>query len=107
MVVGAEPAVPSVQGGRALELLEEELTRLALAGSRRVDVEVRELVSRLGADVARGHREVPRQPAFVGHVPGLDVAPVDVAGIGRAHVRRGRQVHRARAQVGSSEERDA
>ena len=107
VVVAAEVAVEAPQGARAAELLEERLARLSLARGRRVDVVEAHHLRRLGAHVRRRKPEVGRQPPFVREVPGLDVAAVEVVVIRRAHQGRRRQVHRARAFVGSSEERDA
>ena len=52
---------------------------------RRVDVEEHVAAVALRADVGDVDGDVEREPAFVGHVPRLDRAAIDVTRLGRPH----------------------
>src|SRR5262249_29971686 len=107
VIVRAQPAVEPPGESGPPERDTEWPTRLALTDARRVDVLEPQLVGRERADVARGQRHVPRQPALVGEIPGLYVAAVDRVGIRRAHARVRGQIDGPGAQVRREEERDA
>src|SRR2546422_9414088 len=84
MVVGAQEALPKQGTGRAVPKLGlvVRLPRLTRAGERRVEVEVTELVHRLRTHITHGEEEICWKSPFHDEVPGLDVAPLQLA---RAH----------------------
>ena len=80
---------------------------VAAAGRAVVDVQVGIAAIGGGADIRELGRDVERPAVFVGDVPLLDGAAIDLVRIGRADEDALRQLHAARADVGNRHVRNA